>query len=311
MTEPTSELYRIEGEASAPGPAEGPVLVHGLAGFIDAGHGGRLAVEHLLEHLEHRLVATFDVDQLLDYRSRRPVMTFEGDHWGSYAQPELALYEVLDSDGTPFLLLAGSEPDLQWERFVRAVTELVERFGVRLTVGLDAVPMAVPHTRPFTLTAHATRPELVAGHESWFGTVEVPASVSALLELRLGEAGHDAVGFAAHVPHYLARMEYPEAARGLLEQLRSTSGLAVPVEELRSAAERMRTEVDEQVGSSQEVANVVRHLEQQFDQAVETRGRRSLLAADAKNLPTADEIGAELEQFLAEQGDAEQGGTAT
>jgi hypothetical protein len=73
----------------------------------------------------------------------------------------------------------------------------------------------------------------------------------------------------------------------------------------------MRAEVDEQVGSSQEVANVVRHLEQQFDQAVETRGRRSLLAADAENLPTADEIGAELEQFLAEQGDAEQGGTAT
>ena len=141
MPESTGELYRIEGEATVPTDAEGPVLVHGLAGFIDAGQAGQLAVEHLLEHLEHRLVATFDIDQLLDYRSRRPVMTFEGDHWGSYAQPELALHEVLDSDGTPFLLLSGSEPDLQWERFVRAVTELVERFDVRLTVGLDAVPM--------------------------------------------------------------------------------------------------------------------------------------------------------------------------
>lgn len=303
MTEPTDELYRIEGEATAPTDGKGPVLVHGLAGFIDAGQGGRLAVEHLLEHLEHRLVATFDVDRLLDYRSRRPLMTFEGDHWGSYAQPELALHEVLDSDGTPFLLLSGSEPDLQWERFVRAVTELVERFDVRLTVGLDAVPMAVPHTRPITFTAHATRPELIADHERWFGSVEVPASVSALLELRLSEAGHDAVGFAAHVPHYLARTEYPEAARGLLEQLRSISGLAVPVEELRSAAQRMLAEVDEQVGRSEEVRSVVRHLEQQFDQAVEARGRPSLLAADPEDLPTADEIGAELEQFLAEQGD--------
>lgn len=303
MTEPTDELYRIVGQATPP-TDEGPVLVHGLAGFIDAGQAGRLTVEHLLENLEHRLVATFDIDRLLDYRSRRPLMAFEGDHWGSYAQPELVLHEVLDSDGTPFLLLSGSEPDLQWERFVRAVTELVERFGVQLTVGLDAVPMAVPHTRPITLTAHATRPELIAGHERWFGTVEVPASVSALLELRLGEAGHDAVGFAAHVPHYLARTVYPEAARGLLEQLRSTSGLAVPVEELRSAAQRMLAEVDEQVGRSEEVALVVRHLEQQFDQAVEARGRPSLLAADAEDLPTADEIGAELEQFLAEQGDA-------
>ncbi len=304
MIEPTGELYRIEGETTAPSNTEGPVLVHGLVGFIDAGHAGRLAVEHLLEHLEHRLVATFDVDQLLDYRSRRPVMTFEGDRWVSYAQPELALHEVLDNEGTPFLLLSGSEPDLQWERFVRAVTELVERFNVRLTMGLDAVPMAVPHTRPTTFTAHATRPELIAGHERWFGTVDVPASVSALLELRLGEAGHDAVGFAAHVPHYLARMEYPEAARGLLEQVRRISGLAMPVEELRSAAQRMLAEVDEQVGHSQEVATVVHHLEQQFDEATKARGRPSLYAADMEDLPTADEIGAELEQFLAEQGDA-------
>ena len=41
-----------------------------------------------------------------------------------------------------------------------------------------------------------------------FGTVQVPASWSALLELRLGESGHDALGFAVHVPHYLAQAEF-------------------------------------------------------------------------------------------------------
>ncbi|MPZ64951.1 MAG: PAC2 family protein [Pseudonocardiaceae bacterium] len=303
MFDPTGDLYRIEELPAELNRSDGsrPVLVHGLSGFVDAGHANRLAVEHLLENLEHRVVATFDVDQLLDYRSRRPMMVFEADHWADYARPELTLHEVRDEDGTAFLLLSGPEPDLQWERFIAAVIDIVERFDVLLTVGLDAVPMAVPHTRPVTMTAHATRPELVAGHEQWFGTVEVPASVSALLELRLGEAGHDAIGFAVHVPHYLARTEYPDSARGLLTSLIDASGLALPTEGLRPAAERVTAEVNEQIGHSEEISGVVRKLEEQFDEAAESRMPRSLLASGVEELPSADELGAELEQFLADR----------
>lgn len=307
MFDPTGDLYRIEELPAELNRSDGtgPVLVHGLSGFVDAGHTNRLAVEHLLENLEHRVVATFDIDQLLDYRSRRPTMVFEADHWADYDRPELVLHEVRDEDGTVFLLLSGPEPDLQWERFVAAVIDIIERFDVSLTIGLDAVPMAVPHTRPVTLTAHATRPELVAGYEQWFGTVEVPASVSALLELRLGEAGHDAIGFAVHVPHYLARTEYPESARGLLVDLMRVSGLELPTDGLRPAAERVTAEVNDQIDRSEEISGVVRKLEEQFDEAAESRTARSLLASDVEELPSADEIGAELEQFLADQ----EGGT--
>lgn len=303
MFDPTGDLYRIEELPAELNRSDGtgPVLVHGLSGFVDAGHTNRLAVEHLLENLEHRVVATFDIDQLLDYRSRRPTMVFEADHWADYDRPELVLHEVRDEDGTVFLLLSGPEPDLQWERFVAAVIDIIERFDVSLTIGLDAVPMAVPHTRPVTLTAHATRPELVAGYEQWFGTVEVPASVSALLELRLGEAGHDAIGFAVHVPHYLARTEYPESARGLLVDLMRVSGLELPTDGLRPAAERVTAEVNDQIDRSEEISGVVRKLEEQFDEAAESRTARSLLASDVEELPSADEIGAELEQFLADR----------
>lgn len=303
MFDPTGDLYRIEELPAELNRSDGtgPVLVHGLSGFVDAGHANRLAGEHLLENLEHRVVATFDIDQLLDYRSRRPTMVFEADHWADYDRPELVLHEVRDEDGTVFLLLSGPEPDLQWERFVAAVIDIIERFDVSLTIGLDAVPMAVPHTRPVTLTAHATRPELVAGYEQWFGTVEVPASVSALLELRLGEAGHDAIGFAVHVPHYLARTEYPESARGLLVDLMRVSGLELPTDGLRPAAERVTAEVNDQIDRSEEISGVVRKLEEQFDEAAESRTARSLLASDVEELPSADEIGAELEQFLADR----------
>ena len=41
----------------------------------------------------------------------------------------------------PFLLLHGVEPDVQWERYVAAVRQIVERFDVPLTVGVHGIPM--------------------------------------------------------------------------------------------------------------------------------------------------------------------------
>ncbi|HET9255570.1 MAG TPA: PAC2 family protein [Pseudonocardiaceae bacterium] len=292
-----TELYRIETE---PATGAGMVLVHALTGFVDAGQAAQVAVAHLLANLEHRVVATFDIDQLLDYRSRRPVMTFDGDGWSGYAEPELVLYEIQDQTGTTFLLLTGPEPDLQWERFADAVRELVERFEVRLTVGLSAVPMAVPHTRPTTVTAHATRRELISDYRRWFAGMRIPGHAGALMELRLGEIGHDAMGFVVHVPHYLAGVEYPESARGLLEHLARSSGLSLPMDSLLPAAQRVLAEVNEQIARSPETMSVVASLEEQFDTVMNNPARRPLPAAAAGPVPTDEEIAAEVERFLAE-----------
>jgi hypothetical protein len=290
-------LYELADDLPA---LDGPVLVQALTGFVDAGSAIQLSRDTLLEHLDGRVLATFDLDQLLDYRSRRPPMIFVEDHWDSYEQPSLALHLLHDQLGTPFLLLAGPEPDLQWERFIAAVTGLLERFGVRLTVGLNAIPMAVPHTRPVGVTAHATDPRLLGDRESWLQRVQVPASVGNLLEFRLGESGHDALGFAAHVPHYLAQTTYPQAAETLLDSVSSSTGLALPTGPLREAAKVVRDEVDKQVGEDDQASRLVVSLEEQYDAFV--RGRAgNLLADDPGPLPTAEELGAELERFLAEQ----------
>lgn len=291
------ELYELADDLP---DLDGPVLVQALTGFVDAGSAIQLARESLLEHLESSVLATFDLDQLLDYRSRRPPMVFVEDHWESYEQPSLALHLVRDQLGTPFLLLAGPEPDLQWERFIAAVTALIDRLGVRLTIGLNAIPMAVPHTRPVSITAHATDRDLLGEHESWLQRVQVPASVGNLLEFRLGENGHDAMGYAAHVPHYLAQTTYPAAAELLLDSVSATTGLALPTGQLREAAQLVRDDVDKQVADDEQASRLVTSLEAQYDAFV--RGRENNLLADAGGpLPTADELGAELERFLAEQ----------
>jgi hypothetical protein len=276
------------------------VLIHALEGFSDAGHAIRLAAAHLRDALDTELVASFAIDDLLDYRSRRPMMTFKTDHFTAYEEPQLNLYALRDSLGTPFLLLAGLEPDLQWERFVAAVRLLAERLGVRQTIGLGTIPMAVPHTRPVTMTAHSTNRELIADFQPWIGEVQVPSSVSNLLEYRMAQHGHDAVGFTVHVPHYLAQTDYPAAAEALLEQVSKSAALEFPLDALTDAGTAVRTKIDDQVAASPEVAQVVDALEHQYDAFVAAQENRSLLARD-EDLPSGDELGAEFERFLAQR----------
>ncbi|GAA0809901.1 proteasome assembly chaperone family protein [Spirilliplanes yamanashiensis] len=282
-----------------------PVLLQALTGFVDAGSAVQLAREHLLDTLDGEPIATFDVDQLLDYRSRRPPMIFVEDHWESYEAPQLTLHLLRDAGSTPLLLLTGPEPDTQWERFVAAVGALVQRLGVRLTIGLNAIPMAVPHTRPVGVTAHATRPELLGDRESWLQRVQVPASVGSLLEFRLGQRGADAMGYAAHVPHYLAQTTYPQAAEVLLASVSQSTGLLLPTDALRTAGEAVRAEVDKQVAEDEQAARLVVSLEQQYDAFLRGRQGTNLLAQTGP-LPTADELGAELERYLAEQSRGDQ-----
>ncbi len=288
--------------ADVPAELDRPVLVVAMTGFVDAAGASRLAVQHLGAIGDPHTVASFDVDQLFDYRARRPAMLFVEDHWEQYEQPVLRLQALRDTAGTPFLLLDGAEPDLQWERFVVAVRGLAERLDVRVSVGLNAIPMAVPHTRPLGVTAHASRPELIADHQPWLQRVQVPGSAAHLLEYRLGEAGRDAMGFAVHVPHYLAQTDYPAAAQTLLDAVSGATGLVLVTEDLRTAADQVRAAVEAEVSGSDELRALVHGLEQQYDAYVAGRSG-NLLAAETGPLPTADELGAELERFLAEHDD--------
>ncbi|MFP3961103.1 PAC2 family protein [Actinomadura fulvescens] len=290
------DLYELDTDLPE---LSGPVLLHSLDGFVDAGSTGQLVREHLLDSLEHRVVARFDVDSLIDYRARRPMMTYDRDHWASYEAPELVVHLMEDEAGSPFLLLTGPEPDRLWEGFTAAVRSLVEKLGISLVVGFHGIPMGVPHTRPVGLTSHATRPELIT-RSSWFDKVQVPGSAAGLLELRLGEAGLDAVGFAVHVPHYLAQAAYPAAAVAAMEAVVNTTGLVLPSDALREAAVKTDAEIAEQVTGNDEVEKVVKALEQQYDAFAGAAERENLLAED-QDMPTAEELGAQFERFLAEQ----------
>ncbi|MFF8828907.1 proteasome assembly chaperone family protein [Streptomyces sp. NPDC015131] len=281
----------------------GLVMLYHFDGYIDAGETGEQIVDGLLDALPHQVVARFDHDRLVDYRARRPLLTFRRDRWSAYEVPAIEVRLVQDATGAPFLLLSGPEPDVEWERFAAAVRQVVERLGVRLSVNFHGIPMGVPHTRPVGLTPHGNRTDLVPGHSSPFDEAQVPGSAEALVEYRLMEAGHDVLGVAAHVPHYVARSPYPDAALTAVEAITAATGLVLPAvaHALRTRAQRTQTEIERQIGEGdEELTALVQGLEHQYDAmaGAETRGS---LVAEPVELPSADEIGREFERFLAER----------
>ncbi len=295
----TAGSYRLEPDRPELGA---PVLVHGLTGFMDAGGASRLAIEHLLETCEPTRVATFDIDALFDYRGRRPRTVFDSDHYESVAMPELVVDAAVDERGERFLILHGSEPDTAWGAMSHGIIRLIEALGVRLVVGLHAIPWPAPHTRPINVTVHANDPTLTVGTQPWVGSLEVPGSLAALLELRLGELDRPAMGFAAHIPHYLVQAEFPRGALTLLQSLAAATGMAVDLEGLREAAEESDADISIQIAANPENLEAVTTLEEQYDAMMAGRAN-SPTGGDA--LAADTDIAAQVEAFLAQldQGD--------
>jgi proteasome assembly chaperone (PAC2) family protein len=291
------DLYELDTDPTR--DTSGAALLVHLEGFMDAGAAGRLLTEHLLDAFEHTTVARFNADRLLDYRSRRPLMTFDDGKWETYDAPELAVFKLEDASGKPFLLLTGPEPDHEWEAFVGAAKASAERLDAGPMITYFGVPMGIPHTRPLGVITHATRPGLVTPKVPLPSKLQVPASASALMEYRFGEAGRDAIGLVVQVPHYLSQAAYPTAALTLMDALTEVTGLDLPALELREAADRTNALIDRQVAESSEVAELVQGLEAQYDAAVDHDGEN--LLAEGEEMPTADELAAQFEQFLAEQ----------
>ena len=272
---------------------ENPVLVYGFTGFLEAGAAVRLATDHILASVEHQLVAEFDIDALFDYRARRPRLRFASDHYSELDLPSLQISACRDERGAGFFVMHGVEPDFGWRSIVADVATFIAEQGISRTVGMLAVPFPAPHTRPIAVTTHANQPELLVGRRSWVGEMEVPGSLSGVLEYSLGERDIPAMGFAAHVPHYLANLMHPASALALIKEVSLSTGLLIPTDALRVAAEQADADLNEQLQQSTDNLEAVQQLEAQFDALVAERAEEVGSAG-----PESDTIAAQVEQFL-------------
>ncbi len=291
MLDPSS-LYQVQPDVAQAVVGTRPALIHLFDGYIDAGQVNHSASRYLLDNCEHQVLATFDHDQLHDYRSRRPQMVFDTNHWAEMIDYSLVVHRLTDAVGRTFLLLTGPEPDTQWNRASAAILQLAGQLEVSQLLTCSGVPMAVPHSRGTLVTAHATDPTIPTGNPLWIDRVQLPGAFSHVLEYQAGRAGLLAQGFVAHVPHYLAQAGFPQASLAVLTRVAQAAGLELPLEPLKVRAQTNLAEIATETADDAEFPQMVAALEEQYDQ---------LAASGAASVPSAEEIGAAVEQFLAEQ----------
>lgn len=295
-----SEPFSIVG---TPPVLDAPTLVVMLAGWIDASGSAAGAMLALETECKARTIAVFDSDTFIDYRARRPTMQLRDGVNTQLVWPDIELKAGKDLDGHDVLLLTGPEPDMAWRRFGGTVAELGQQLAVRQMVALGSYPFATPHTRPSRLSLSSPSAEVVAALPLLKNTVDVPAGVAAVLEHAFYDRGIEAVGIWVQVPHYVASMAYPAATVALLSGLTQVAGVRIDAAAARQETIIQRERLDELVAGNDEHGAMVRQLEALYDAAILDQDDAPPTAGpltDAE-IPTADELGAEFEQFLRDQ----------
>jgi proteasome assembly chaperone (PAC2) family protein len=290
MSGPEGQVfYEVERQQ----PLQQPVLIVALEGWVDAGLGAGAAVTALLGDAQSETLVTFDSGHFLDQRARRPIARIVNGITTELTWPHTEIRSTTDRAGADVLFLIGPEPDFHWRAFVDAVVHLAKSWGVRLVVGLGAFPAPAPHTRPIKLaaTAPVQSAHLVERVGVVQGELEVPAGVLAALEFGFGAVGIEAISLWARVPHYVAAMPFPEASAALVDGLAAISGLVLDSSTLHHAADKSRRQVDQLIADNPEHLAMVRKLEESIDAS-----EGNPLGLD--EVPSGDEIAAELEKFL-------------
>jgi len=274
-------LYRLNGEPRL----EAPVLVTAFDGWVDAASAATTAANHLAADGEQ--IALFDADQLIDYRARRPVLDIVDGDLKSLSWPEITV-RSLRAGARDVVVLTGPEPDFRWHELSDAVLDLVMRLGVVESVTLGSLGLAVPHTRPTQITATSSRPELLGPDDQRTeGLLRVPAAAVSVIEMNLRDHGIPTIGFFAQTPHYVSAT-YAPAVLALLERLGRHLDVVLPLGSLPADATSQREQLDHIVEERPEIKEYVERLEAAFQ--------------PGWSIPTADELGAEIERFLRREG---------
>jgi cell shape-determining protein MreC len=125
----------------------------------------------------------------------------------------------------------------------------------------------------------------------------VPGAAVSVIRKGLSDAGVPAIGYFAQVPHYLNR-PFHAGVLGLLERVGKQVGSPLAVGDLAEKAQRQRREIDLMLEEREDAREYVERLER--------INETELPAPRFEQLPTADEIAAEVERYLKQASDGEE-----
>jgi proteasome assembly chaperone (PAC2) family protein len=268
-----------------------PVLVCAYRGWSDGGQAASLAATFLRDSLGGQRFCELDPEEFYDFQETRPTVRLEDGMVRTIDWPEnAATHSPLPGTDRDIVILLGIEPQLRWRTFSKTVLELVQAMNIELVVTLGGLAADTPHTRPVPVTGSADG-ELGDRLGLSRSSYEGPTGIVGVLHDSLRQAGIPSASLWAAVPHYISVSPNPKAALALLDRLGALLETHFDTMELGQAAVRFERQVSSAVSSDDDVSSYVRDLERRADAGEEP----------LRDLPTGDELAAELQQFLSDR----------
>lgn len=270
-----------------------PVLILAFFGWNDAAEAATDAVRFLRNLAPDDPVANLDPDEFFVFTEHRPTVKWvDGDEPRRemvWPQTDFTILRRPEAEHDLILCL-GTEPDLRWRRYCRAVLQLAERLQVEEVVTLGALLADVAHTRPTRVTGGSSNPERQRQFNFSPSRYEGPTGIVGSIgdACRLAALPH--MGFWASVPHYVTSRHNPGATKALLTELDRVFQLDLDLRRLDGAQERYRAQIDSALQDKPDIRDYVRNLEQQLDEAEadNPQPRRAEEAADEAPLDSDD-----------------------
>jgi proteasome assembly chaperone (PAC2) family protein len=269
------------------GDLESPVLVVALEGWFDMAGAATRAVDELFAVEQRVIVGEIDPDPFYDFTVERPFIEVVDGALRQirWARNEFSLWRAAGA-GRDVVLLLGVEPHLAWPTYCDAVLEVVDRLGCQVVVTVGSGAEAVPHSRTPMVTGSSSNVELARRLGLSSPSYQGVTGLVGVLHPRLEAAGVASVSLRVGVPHYLANTSHPIAVDALQRHLGHVLGVGKPVD-LGAEIAQARAAHDDIVANDPQLAMYVAMLEREYDRRSEAM------------IPTADDLGAEFEAFLA------------
>lgn len=275
-------------------PLRSPVMLIALGGLFDIAEVATTALDTFAPADAAITFGEIDPDPFYDFTQERPTVEIDEGDLRVIRWPENRFDVVrapAGGNGRDLVVLLGTEPHLGWPTYSKCVIEVARRLGCEAVVTLGAAAEAMPHTRPPVVNASTTDPELASRLGIGLPTYQGVTGVIGVIQADLAAAGIPSVSLRVGIPHYLMNAEHPRALAALKTHLAHVLGMPVPPEDPELAGEIARWSAlhDEVVDGDVQLQFYLRLLEQDYDRRAE------------EAIPSADDLGAQFEQFLREQ----------
>jgi len=272
-----------------------PVMVCAFRGWNDAAASASTALATIGNSLDGQLIAHLDPEEFFDFQSTRPTITLDEGQTRRIEWPEnnLIAVEVPGAD-RDLVLLDGTEPNLRWRTFSETIATAADALGVEMVITLGALIAEVSHTLPVPITGLASDEQLVEELDLQRSSYEGPTGIVGVVHDCCRNLGITSASLWAAVPHYVAAVPNPKAALALLRRLEGLTGIAVDATELEEETASYEEQIGRAVAANPEISDLVERIEaEQVEQ----------LGDDPADLPSADTIASEFQNFLRQQGD--------